>query len=70
MYGWLTANSPGALQAEVTYRREQLSRDWGSKSPSWIRSRRQARHARAAAARAIPEPRSATRHAERVGADR
>ena len=70
MYGWLTANTPGALQAEVTYRREQLSRDWGSSKRRGIRRRLQARHERAAAARAIPAPRSAAHHADQVGAGR
>ena len=68
MYGWLTANSPSAMHAEVTYRRERLARDWGH-GPSRFRGRRLARHQRAAA-RAIPAPRSATRAADHVRADR
>jgi len=70
MYGWLIANSPGALQAEVTYRREQLSHDWGKSGRGGIRRRRQVRHERAAAARAIPVPRSAAHRADQVGAGR
>ena len=68
MYGWLTANSPGALKAETTYQRERLSRDWGWSRRRGIRGRRQVRHERTVAARTIPAQRSAAHRDDQVRA--